>query len=64
MKETLKVLNEKSDNRFVYAIGLFVLLSICVGRFPSEKTITTIPNETNMATINLETTAVASYQNS
>lgn len=34
MRATVKQLNEKTDNRFVYAIGLFCLLSICISEFP------------------------------
>jgi len=34
MNTTIKTLNEKTDNRFTYAIGLFCLLSICMSQFP------------------------------
>ncbi len=35
MSTTVKNLNQKTDNRFTYAIGLFCLLSICMSQFPN-----------------------------
>ena len=37
MKAMIEELNRKTDNRFVYAIGVFCLLSICLSQFPEVK---------------------------
>lgn len=37
MKAMIEDLNRKTDNRFVYAIGIFCLLSICFSQFPEAK---------------------------
>jgi hypothetical protein len=37
MKAIIEDLNSKTDNRFVYAIGIFCLLSICLSQFPKTK---------------------------
>ncbi|MFT4532822.1 MAG: hypothetical protein ACI9P5_000166 [Saprospiraceae bacterium] len=37
MKTLIEDLNRKTDNRFVYAIGIFCLLSICLSHFPEAK---------------------------
>ncbi len=37
MKTILEDFNRKTDNRFVYAIGVFCLLSMCLSQFPERK---------------------------
>ena len=37
MKTLIEDLNRKTDNRFVYAIGVFCLMSICLSQFPEAK---------------------------
>jgi hypothetical protein len=34
MRATLENINRKTDNRFLYALGLFCLLNICISEFP------------------------------
>jgi len=37
MKTLIEDINRKTDNRFVYAIGIFCLLSICSTQFPEAR---------------------------
>lgn len=37
MKTIIKNINRKTDNRFIYAIGVFCLLSICMSQFPEAQ---------------------------
>ena len=39
MKTIIADINRKTDNRFVYAIGVFCLLSICLSQFPEAQVI-------------------------
>ena len=64
MKAMIEDLNRKTDNRFVYAIGIFCLLSICLSQFPEAKQKQAIlKKETIMASNLTNTTGIAQLPN-
>lgn len=66
MKTIIEDINRKTDNRFVYAIGVFCLMSICLSQFPEAQQRTKIEkNEIIVASnySNNNSIAELTYQN-